>query len=490
MKKKKEYQKKTLQGRVIVLFALMALILDAVVIGVGYRVYTSDTIDSYRKIGSGIAQVIASSIDSNKVPDMLEGEESESYELLKARMVDLLTKVPDVQDVYIYNMQRDGMYLLLDTDKLDADVNEKFGYTDILAPYIEDFLDGDDIASFISGSAGDRMMTSLIPVYDVRDKCVCYTGCDISLEEAYKDRDRFAATLSIIVFIPTMLVVLLAAFYVQKRVINPINRLDVYLRNYASGANADNLAREQLKTFGDDAANEILSLRDDAIKMMDDISEYSNAADKYRNNITKGIEAVMDVKNNNGEHLEKYSEYARIIMDELRSDEGYGIKISDSDYNDIIRYAPLYDMGELFISDTIMNKSGKLTDEEYEKLKTHTVSGKRVVDEISNIVKRDSDNTILSEMTELHHERWDGKGYPKGLKGEAIPLAARIIAVVDVFNAIISKRSYKTGQSAAKAFDIIESESGKQFDPAVVRAFMARRSDIEALVEKYSEDYQ
>ncbi len=485
-KKKKEYAKSTLSGSVVIMFILVALILDAVVISVGHYVYTSEMLDSYGRIGTGIAQVVVSSVDGNNVDEMMEGKEQNEYASLVNITHSLLQRTPGVRRVYIYSMQRDGMHLLFDTDAEDAKVGDIVEYTDILEPYLDDLVEGRNIESFVTGNGDGRIMTSLVPVLDVRNNCVCYVGCDMLMDSAYKSRYDFTLTLSLLVSIPTFIVVLIAALFVYRRVVRPINKLDSYLRNFANG---DKNAAENLGEFGSDTADEILSLRDDTVKLMDDISEYSDAADKYRENITKGIEAVMDIKSNNSECLDKYSEFVRIIMDELRSRWEYGRVILDEEYDDIIRFAPLYDMGELFISNSIMQKDGKLTKEEYEKLKTHTVKGDKVIDEIDDKISLGGDSLILRQMALSHHEHWDGSGYPNGLKGQEIPLPARIIAVPDAFNAILTKKSYRSGQSIDAAFDIIRNESGKQFDPSVARAFIVQRPAIEELVEKYKEDY-
>ncbi len=485
-KKEKGYAKSTLSGSVVIMFILMALILDAVVISVGHVVYTNEMLDSYGRIGTGIAQVVVSSIDGNRVDEMMAGKEQDEYASLINITHSLLQRTPGVRRVYIYSMQRDGMHLLFDTDSEEAKMGDIVEYTDILQPYLDDLVEGRSIESFVTGAGDGRIMTSLVPVLDVRNNCVCYVGCDLLMGDAFESRNDFTLTLSLLVSIPTLIVALIAALFVYRRVVSPINKLDTYLHNYASGGKS---AKDDLKEFGSDTANEILSLRDDTIKLMNDISEYSDAADKYRENVTKGIEAVMDVKNNSGESLDKYSEFARIIMDELRSKWEYGRVISDAEYKDIIRFAPLYDMGELFISNSIMHKDGKLTKEEYEKLKTHTVKGGQVISEIENKIRLGGDSDILQQMAQFHHEHWDGSGYPNGLKGEEIPLPARIIAVADTFNAIMTKKSYKSGQSINTAFEIVKNESGKQFDPSVVRAFIVQRPAIEELVEKYKEDF-
>ena len=140
----------------------------------------------------------------------------------------------------------------------------------------------------------------------------------------------------------------------------------------------------------------------------------------------------------------------------------------------------LHDIGKIKISDTILNKSEALTPEEFEIMKMHTIFGR----EIAGKILAESGNRRLIKMAEnvanYHHERYDGQGYPDGLIGEEIPLCARIMAVVDVFDALVSRRSYKFSINSQSAFDIIRRASGTHFDPVLAAAFLEIRSDIES----------
>ena len=136
--------------------------------------------------------------------------------------------------------------------------------------------------------------------------------------------------------------------------------------------------------------------------------------------------------------------------------------------------APLHDIGKIAVSDLILNKNGKLTDEEFAIMKSHTTEGGRILKKIVHDAGDTFDAGYLNESIEMasyHHEKWDGSGYPEHLKGEEIPLSARIMAVADVFDALIAERVYKKGFPYEKAMSIITEGSGKHFDPVVVEAF-------------------
>ena len=132
----------------------------------------------------------------------------------------------------------------------------------------------------------------------------------------------------------------------------------------------------------------------------------------------------------------------------------------------------------------ILNKPAKLDKDEYEIMKTHSSEGGAIVQLILGDNVDAELVEIARDVAKYHHERWDGKGYPEGLKGEEIPLAARIMAVADVFDALISKRVYKDKLSISKAFAMIEEESGKQFDPEVVELFLEQKEAVLKYVEE------
>lgn len=186
-----------------------------------------------------------------------------------------------------------------------------------------------------------------------------------------------------------------------------------------------------------------------------------------------------------GDHVHKTASYTTIIIDEMVK-KGYYKDILTEEYvQNTISAAPLHDIGKIAIPDAVLNKPGKLTDEEFEKMKTHTVVGGEVISKIMDRMKGAEVTylPIARDVALYHHEKWNGKGYPKGLKGEEIPLCARIMAVADVFDALTSERSYKKPFPFDKAVDIIKEGVGEHFDPLVVDAFLNAIEDIKMVLE-------
>ena len=167
-------------------------------------------------------------------------------------------------------------------------------------------------------------------------------------------------------------------------------------------------------------------------------------------------------------------------MEELKESNVYVDELTDIFVEDVVRSAPLHDIGKIQVPDAILNKPGRLTSDEFEIIKTHTTAGKEIITSAINMVSEE-DSGYLYEARNLaycHHEKWNGSGYPQGLKGEEIPLSARIMAVADVFDALVSKRSYKEPFSFEEAINIIKESSGSHFDPKIVEAFLKAEPKI------------
>lgn len=190
--------------------------------------------------------------------------------------------------------------------------------------------------------------------------------------------------------------------------------------------------------------------------------------------------------NETGNHIVRTSNYVKIIALRLRASGYYPEFLSDAQIKDFYRAAPLHDIGKVGIPDAILNKPGKLNAEEWEVMKTHASIGESI---LVTVKERFSDlPNFLQHAIEIaggHHERWDGTGYPKGLSGGAIPLSARIMAVADVYDALVSRRIYKEPWTHEEACAEIMRLSGLQFDPKVVEALVCEKDVLKQIQEKY-----
>jgi putative two-component system response regulator len=175
---------------------------------------------------------------------------------------------------------------------------------------------------------------------------------------------------------------------------------------------------------------------------------------------------------NPGRHLERVQIFSRSLALKLHEKSTYRSQI-DADFIEHIYHAsPLHDIGKVVISDDILLKPDRLTDDEFEVMKTHTTLGAQALETIHDQYPRNAFINMGIEIARSHHERWDGLGYPDGLKGEDIPLSARIIAVADIYDVLRSRRCYKQALSHENSCRTIKVDSGKAFDPGVVEAFV------------------
>jgi len=182
-----------------------------------------------------------------------------------------------------------------------------------------------------------------------------------------------------------------------------------------------------------------------------------------------------------GNHLERIREYTRVIAKELSKISKYKSYVTQEYIDDLYLSAVLHDIGKVGIPDAILLKPGKLSDEEYENIKLHTIYGGDILKMVEARVEGQSFVTLGRDIAYSHHEKWDGSGYPKGLKGENIPLSTRIVSLADVYDALTSKRSYKHAFSHEKTTRIILEEKGHHFDPEVVDAFVRREEEFEMI---------
>ena len=215
------------------------------------------------------------------------------------------------------------------------------------------------------------------------------------------------------------------------------------------------------------------------------IRERTARLQQLQNAIVFGFADIVESRDNEtGGHVERTSEYIRILLNALLERGLYIDEIRELDIESLVSSARLHDVGKVAITDIILNKPGKLTQDEFEVMKLHPSEGEKIIDHIA----LRTDNGEFLENAKLfagyHHERWDGTGYPYGLKGTEIPLQGRIMAIVDVYDALVSARPYKRAFSEDEALAIIMDSAGKHFDPVIAEVFMENKDQMNAVRKK------
>ena len=214
----------------------------------------------------------------------------------------------------------------------------------------------------------------------------------------------------------------------------------------------------------------------------------SNELIQYHEEVIYAFADVIEGRDGStGEHVKRTVAYVRIIAEGLK-EQGVYAECLDREYVDyLLRAAPMHDFGKIAITDTVLQKPGKLTTDEYEVMKMHTVKGADMIKENLAALEEPDYITIAWQVARHHHERWDGAGYPDGLHGELIPLCARVVAVADVFDAVSQNRCYRPAMSLDESFGIIEQGAGTQFDPVIAEAFLRMRNKVEEVFYQFQE---
>jgi len=173
-----------------------------------------------------------------------------------------------------------------------------------------------------------------------------------------------------------------------------------------------------------------------------------------------------------GGHIERTQAYLEILIKEITRSNIYIEETSKWDVSLLLPSAQLHDVGKICVSDLILNKPGKLTNEEYDLIKNHCAEGERIINEIISKTENDVFLHHAKRFAGYHHEKWIGTGYPRSLKGEDIPLEGRLLAIADVYDALVSERPYKKPFSHEQAVEIIKKDTGTHFDPKIAEAFL------------------
>lgn len=202
----------------------------------------------------------------------------------------------------------------------------------------------------------------------------------------------------------------------------------------------------------------------------------------YHHEMVTGFATLVDNKDDStGGHIRRSSAYAVLIAEKLRKTRKYRSEITKDFLDNLVQSAPMHDIGKIGIPDSILQKPGRLTPEEFEKMKEHPVIGGRIIKETFGHLFNGEYESMAYQVAMYHHEKWNGKGYPEGLEGTDIPLCARIMAVADVFDAVSAKRCYRDAMPLEECYSIIESGRGTDFDPDIVDAFLENKYEVEKI---------
>lgn len=220
-------------------------------------------------------------------------------------------------------------------------------------------------------------------------------------------------------------------------------------------------------------------LQNDVIKKTDEITEQNKKIIYIQEQTIYGMANLIESRDSDtGEHVKRTSLYVE-LLGRAAKEAGYHKEIITDGYIEILKKAaPMHDIGKIAVSDSILKKPGKLTEEEFKKIQNHTIAGGKIIRDVLSGIESEDYVKIAADVAVGHHERRDGNGYPYKLKGEEIPLESRIMAIADVFDALVSPRCYKDPFSTDEAFEIILLSRGTHFDPVLTDLFISKKDEV------------
>ncbi len=499
--KKTDGNSRSLQTRMTWMLAFTAVLLTFSVGIISIRLYILNSEKDLTRSAENTAAFAARIVDGDHIGDYLRGGvESQGYMETLDILKDLHESVSGLQYLYVYQIREDGCHVVFDTDPdVDpaTDINSVLPFEDAFMEYVPDLLDGKRIDPIESKGSFGWLLTVYEPIYDSRGKCTAYVGADVSMVY-FSNFVRDYIFKAALIFSGFFLAILAYGLWVSRMyLVYPINTMAAKTEDFLGDDNQEKLDEHVKNISAIDIRTEdeienlyhaICSMTSNTARQIKEIKHYNAAVTQMqRGLIITMADLVENRDSDTGAHVQKTSAYVRIIMEGLLKKGYYTDKLTQKYMSDVEMSAPLHDIGKINIPDNVLNKPGKLTDEEYRIMKTHTTAGKMIMEKAISTVQGESYLKEARNMAAYHHEKWDGTGYPEGLKGEVIPLSARVMAVADVFDALVSKRVYKPAMPLEDALAILKKDAGTHFDPKCIEVFLENLGDVKRVMKKYQD---
>ncbi len=493
----------SLMSKMSMLIGFLALTLAGFMAWIGIRVYSENVKAEYETKAMHAAQFAASVIDGDKIEEYISlGEDEEGYLETEDMLYRIREAMPGVQYLYALKIDKNGSTFVFDLDTEDLQGAEPGDFVEIeegFQQYMPQLLAGEEIEPIETDDAFGWLLTAYYPVKNSNGKTVCYAGADVSMSYISDYAKDFIIKALLLFSGFFILVLVLGLTMSGYYLFYPISSITTNVKGFVKSAGEQKAIDESVKKIRavnihtDDEIEELYSsicrMEADMAEHVRDIRHYMEATAKMQNGLIITMADMVENRDSDtGAHIQKTAAYVRIILEGLKKKGYYLEKLTPKYMADVEMSAPLHDIGKINISDAVLNKPGKLTDEEYEIMKTHTTAGRKILENAIATVEGENYLKEARNMAGYHHERWDGKGYPEGLHGAVIPLSARVMAVADVFDALTSPRVYKPAFPLEKALDILKEGSGTQFDPKVIEVFMESLPEVKRVLKKYNQE--
>lgn len=491
----------SLSAKIILSVTMIFGLAAAVVTMVSFSQFRQTINKSESEYAQDTANYAASMIDGNMIDEYLwKKDYADGYYGISKNLKLIWNSSDRIKFLYVYQFQEDGCHVVFDVDTPDVKAHETgdvIPYDKAVKEKAEDLIAGREIGTVESHDEYGWLVTAFAPVYDYRGRCKAYVCVDVAMPNIADVERTFTFKITTILM-GFFITVLTGSVYLAKRyIVSPVNSLAklagdfAYNDNEARKETLESINEIEIKT-GDEIEllyNAMAKTTRDTVDFINETQRKNEAISTFQSGMISVMADLVESRDKStGTHIKNTSAYVAIICEEL-IDEGLYSDVVDEDYkNNVVASAPMHDIGKIKISDAILNKPGKFTDEEFEIMKTHSAEGAKIISTVKKTIESEALNeNYLGEaenMAHYHHEKWNGKGYPCGLKGEEIPLSARIMAVADVFDALVAERVYKPGMPFDKAMGIIKESAGEHFDPIIVKAFVNAEDKIRAVTTK------
>ena len=491
----------SLRSKVVLVISVIMLVVGVVTASISFTLFRSSMVQEQSYYAYGITDVAKRAINADRVNAFIaHGTAEPDFQPTEDALGEIRNSFRNVTYLYVYQIREDGCHVALDPDTPDepgSEPGEVIPFDQAFLDQLPALLAGDPIEPVVSNESYGWLLSVYDPLFDSSGNCVAYVCADISMDQIMADSNAFLARVVALFLAFFVAICVIVVWLSDYGVILPLNTIGKAMSGFAFDSEllrkgtVEHMRQLDVRT-GDEVESlyqAVTKTAEDTVHYVDSSEEQAATIERMQGNLIMVMADLVESRDQfTGDHVIKTAAYTRVIMEQMRQEGIYADQLTDEFVSDVEHSAPLHDIGKICVPDAILNKPGRLTEEEFEIMKGHTVAGADILERAKGAV---SDPAYLDEAKRLamsHHEKWNGQGYPQGLAGEEIPLSARIMAVADVFDALVSKRSYKDGFPIEKALDIIREGMGTHFDPQVAAAFLHAEDKVREIAGEHGDD--